>query len=227
VPSSSKISAKIRALRPIAALSALLVAAAAGCAKDPAKDRAATAGKDGGAAVQLWPANAPSKTWNATQIDWLGFDEGVRRATQENKPILLVVYTTWCPHCRNYSHVFDDPRVVDRARDFVMVKVDSDAEPHVAGRYARDGGYIPRTYFLAPDGTAYVDLANDVLSEFPPGIETETLAIYSLVDSIAMNIPSVKRVKFLIQGQEVETLDGHADLTVAFAPDPTRIKSGP
>jgi hypothetical protein len=33
------------------------------------------------------------------------------------------------------------------------------------------------------------------------------------------NIPSVKRVKFLIQGQEVETLDGHVDLTEAFVPD--------
>ncbi len=78
----------------------------------------------------------------------------MRRATQQNKPILLVVYTTWCPHCRNFSHVFDDARVVAHARDFVMVRIDSDAQPDVAGKYARDGGYIPRTYFLAPDGTA-------------------------------------------------------------------------
>jgi germination protein M len=84
-----------------------------------------------------------------------------------------------------------------------------------------------RAVFLSPDGTAYVDLANDVRNEFPAGIQTETLAIYSLVNSITMNIPSVKRVQFLIQGQEVETLDGHADLTTAFAPDPSRIKSGP
>jgi len=84
-----------------------------------------------------------------------------------------------------------------------------------------------RAVFLAPDGTAYVDLSNDVLNEFAPGIQTETLAIYSLVNSIAKNIPSVKQVQFLIQGQEVETLDGHADLTAAFIPDLSRIKSGP
>jgi hypothetical protein len=37
----------------------------------------------------------------------------------------------------------------------------------------------------------------------------------------------VKRVQFLIQGQEVETLDGHADLTAAYTPDLSRVKSNP
>ena len=81
--------------------------------------------------------------------------------------------------------------------------------------------------FIATDGTAYVDLSNDFLSDFDPGIQTETLAIYSIVNSITVNIPSVKRVQFLIQGQEVETLDGHADLTAAFTPDLARVKSTP
>jgi hypothetical protein len=112
---------------------------------------------------------------------------------------------------------------VDRVRQVVLALAEGS---HQGLRRVLPASVGVRAVFLAPDGTAYVDLANDVLSEFPPGIETETLAIYSIVDSITMNIPSVKRVKFLIQGQEVETLDGHADLTAAFAPDPTRIKSG-
>jgi spore germination protein GerM len=84
-----------------------------------------------------------------------------------------------------------------------------------------------RAVFLASEGTAYVDLSNDLLSSISPGIETESLSVYSIVDSITTNIPSVKRVKILIQGQEVETLEGHADLTDAIVPDPTLIKSGP
>jgi hypothetical protein len=84
-----------------------------------------------------------------------------------------------------------------------------------------------RAVFLATDGTAYVDLSNDILSDFEPGIQSETLAIYSIVNSITSNIPSVKRVQFLIQGQEVETLDGHADLTAAYTPDLSRVKSSP
>ncbi len=84
-----------------------------------------------------------------------------------------------------------------------------------------------RAVFLAPDGTAYVDLSNSVLAEFTPGIGSETLAVYSIVNSLASNVPSVKKVKILIQGQEVETLDGHADLAEAFVPDPSRNVSGP
>jgi spore germination protein GerM len=84
-----------------------------------------------------------------------------------------------------------------------------------------------RAVFLTSDGTAYVDLSNDLLSSINPGIETESLSVYSIVDSISTNIPSVKRVKILIQGQEVDTLEGHADLTDAIVPDPMLIKSGP
>jgi hypothetical protein len=84
-----------------------------------------------------------------------------------------------------------------------------------------------RAVFLTSDGTAYVDLSNDLLSGINPGIESESLSVYSMVDSITANIPSVKRVKILIQGQEVETLEGHADLSEAFVPDPTLSKAGP
>lgn len=84
-----------------------------------------------------------------------------------------------------------------------------------------------RGVFLTRDGAVYLDLSSDIMGDFEPGIESETLAIYSVVDSITANIPSVKTVQFLIRGQEVETLDGHADLTSAFTPDLTRIKSTP
>lgn len=76
-----------------------------------------------------------------------------------------------------------------------------------------------RAVFLAPDGTAIVDLSQEALADFQPGIESENLAIYSIVDSLCANIPQVKEVKFLVQGQEVQTLDGHIDLTGNFAPE--------
>lgn len=77
-----------------------------------------------------------------------------------------------------------------------------------------------RAVFLAPDGTAYLDFSNSALGLFAPGIGSERLAVYSVVDTLAANIPAVKQVRFLIQGQEVETLNGHVDLTAAFSPDP-------
>lgn len=82
-----------------------------------------------------------------------------------------------------------------------------------------------RAVFLTPDGTAYLDFSSNALSLFSPGIQSETLALYSIVNSLAANIPSVHRVKILVQGQEVETLNGHADLGEVFTPDIARNKS--
>jgi hypothetical protein len=91
--------------------------------------------------------------WNAGEVEWLSFDVATQRARADQSPICLVVYTSWCPHCRNFSHVFEDPRVVERAKRFRMVRVDADQEPAIAGRFVPDGAYIPRTFFLSSDGT--------------------------------------------------------------------------
>lgn len=79
-----------------------------------------------------------------------------------------------------------------------------------------------RAVFLTPDGTAYLDFSSNALSLFSPGIQSETLAIYSIVNSLSANIPSVHKVRILVQGQEVETLNGHADLSEVFSPDLAR-----
>jgi hypothetical protein len=133
-----------------------------------------------------------------------------------------------------YFPALNEGKIIAETRSVTWAQADTDRVRQVVlalaeGSHQGYGRVLPapttvRAVFLAADGTAYVDLANDVLSDFTPGIQSETLAIYSMVNSITSNIPSVKRVKFLIQGQEVETLDGHADLTAAFSPDPTRVK---
>jgi len=113
---------------------------------------------------------------------------------------------------------------VDRVRQVVLALAEGS---HQGYGHTISPSTTVRAVFLTADGTAYIDFSNDILNDFESGIETETLTIYSLVDSITTNIPSVKRVQFLIQGQEVETLDGHADLTAAYTPDLSRIKSTP
>jgi hypothetical protein len=84
-----------------------------------------------------------------------------------------------------------------------------------------------RAVFLAPDGTVLLDLSNQALTEFSPGIESEVLAVYSIVNSLAANIRSVKRVKILVQGQEVDTLDGHVDLSGYFVPTASPLAAAP
>jgi len=99
----------------------------------------------------------------STEIQWMSYDDGLARATAEDKPMMVVIYTGWCTHCRNYRReVLADPRVIQESEQFVMVRVNQDDEPTVAHRLAPDGRYIPRTIFLGPDGTiAEVDAGRD------------------------------------------------------------------
>ena len=91
--------------------------------------------------------------WNDQQIAWKSYQDGLALAKKEHKPICLIFYTEWCPHCRNYSGVFHDPKVVEEAKQFVMIRLDKDKNAELSKKYAPDGEYIPRTYFLKPDGT--------------------------------------------------------------------------
>ena len=103
-------------------------------------------------------AAAAAETWNAAQIDWQPYEAGLARAKAQNKPVCLIFSATWCSHCRAYSHVFEDARVVARAKQLVMIHLDADADSTLASQYTRDGGYVPRTFFLAPDGTLDPDI---------------------------------------------------------------------
>ncbi len=86
--------------------------------------------------------------WNPKQIDWKSWDDGLTLAKKQHKPICLILFTTWCEHCKNYSHVFGDVRLVMMARSFVMVRADADKEVTLAKKYSPDGEYVPRTFIL-------------------------------------------------------------------------------
>ena len=90
--------------------------------------------------------------WNDKGISWQAYDAGLAKAKQDKKPVMLVVFTEWCPHCTNYSKLFHDAAVVEKSREFVMVRVDKDKQPEISKQNAPDGEYIPRTYFLSSDG---------------------------------------------------------------------------
>ncbi len=67
-------------------------------------------------------------------------------------------------------------------------------------------------------GTAYVDFSRDVRTQFPGGAWTETLAIYSVVNTLTEDFPNIKRVQILIDGNVENSLAGHIDITKPFAP---------
>jgi thiol-disulfide isomerase/thioredoxin len=91
--------------------------------------------------------------WNDQEIKWRTYDDGLAEAKKSKKPVMLIFFTEWCPHCKNYSGVFHDPKVVAKSKDFVMIRLDADKNKELSEKYAVDGSYIPRTYFLASNGT--------------------------------------------------------------------------
>ncbi len=68
------------------------------------------------------------------------------------------------------------------------------------------------SFFITDDKKAYVDL--NITPQMVTHMDTraELLAIYSLVNSLTVNIPKIKMVKILIQGKDALTLAGHIDL---------------
>ena len=97
-------------------------------------------------------ARAGVEDWNDAQIKWMSYDDGLKAAKETHRPICLIFYTTWCPHCANYSKVFSNADVVKKAQSFVMIRLDKDKNDTVSAQYKPDGDYIPRTYFLSADG---------------------------------------------------------------------------
>lgn len=68
-------------------------------------------------------------------------------------------------------------------------------------------------------GTAVIDLGAAVVEGLPKGSSAEMSAVYSMVNTITFNFPTIKRVQFLVEGQNVSTLDGHLDLSKPLEPN--------
>ncbi len=71
-----------------------------------------------------------------------------------------------------------------------------------------------RTVYMLPEGICYVDLTPGVAENHPGGIKSELLSIYSIVNSLVLNVTEIEAVKILINGDESMTLAGHIDLQI-------------
>ena len=112
--------------------------------------------------------------------------------------------------------------VTDQARQIVSELI---AGPH-------DDGLLPTIprgtsvlgVFLDRHGTLYLDLSGELASLHPGGSDGELATIYSLVDSLTYNLPEVKRVRFLVGGEERDTLKDHIDLRRSFLKDMSLVR---
>lgn len=87
------------------------------------------------------------------------------------------------------------------------------------GEYMKPGSPHPigagsdiRQVYLMDDGTAIVDTNAAFADAHPSGVLAEELTVASIVMTLNANDNKISRVKILVNGQERETLAGHADL---------------
>jgi len=112
------------------------------------------------------------------------------------------------PHEQVYP---DDPILLGKTILQALIK---GPEQGLSPTIPQDTGL--RTFYIADDGIAYVDLTENIQTNHPGGTSTELITLYSIVNSLALNIPSVKQVKILINGKESMTLAGHIDIRNPF-----------
>ena len=83
--------------------------------------------------------------------------------------------------------------------------------PHPIG----DGSDVKDVYLLNGD-TLIVDWNAPFADAHRSGILVEDLTILSVAQTLAVNMPDIKQIKFLVDGKERDTLAGHADLRQTY-----------
>jgi spore germination protein GerM len=73
-------------------------------------------------------------------------------------------------------------------------------------------------------GVAKVNFNLALPRDHPGGSTAEMMTVYSIVNSLALNFPQIKRVQFLIDGRPIETIAGHISLKQPVSPKPDLIK---
>lgn len=63
--------------------------------------------------------------------------------------------------------------------------------------------------YITQNKTAFVDFSREIRENHPGGSQMEYLTVYSIVNSLVLNIQEIEKVKILVEGQEAETLAGH------------------
>jgi spore germination protein GerM len=98
---------------------------------------------------------------------------------------------------------------VNQARTIVAAQLAPPAAPLVS---AIPPGATLRAVFVTEQGEAYVDVSQEFQSAHTGGSTNELLSVYTLVNALTVNLPTITSVQLLVNGKEIDTLAGHVDL---------------
>lgn len=111
---------------------------------DAGEGSASASPAQGGAVVAQ--VKAPTAiAWEPT------FEQAMKRARIEGKPVMVDFYTDWCGACKFLDkNIYTDQQVIGETAKWISVKVNAEQRPDVAGSYGVTS--YPTIAFLQADG---------------------------------------------------------------------------
>ncbi|UCH97525.1 MAG: GerMN domain-containing protein [Candidatus Aminicenantes bacterium] len=82
-----------------------------------------------------------------------------------------------------------------------------------------EGVELRTIYLVEKQNMVVVDFTEELIHNFPSGTASELEFIYFIVNNICYNFKEIEKVKFLIDGNEYQTLSGHIDMEHPFYPN--------
>jgi len=77
---------------------------------------------------------------------------------------------------------------------------------------------------LDDKGIARVNFSRALSKDHPGGSSAELMTVYSVVNTLIINFPVIKRVQFLVEGKEIESITGHLSLSRPIASKPDLVR---
>jgi len=140
------------------------------------------------------PISTPTDVSTSAQIFWVS-------ATQ---PDQLAPVTVQLPLSADPAH---------RAKQLITALI---ADPPTPAQRTLPAGATLLNFYFLPNGQAVADFSDELSTEMPSGILSEWLAVSSITETLAANVPQITQVKILVHGRELDTLAGHVDMTDFF-----------
>ncbi len=100
--------------------------------------------------------------------------------------------------------------VVEQAR--AILEAQFSAKPPESLTVTIPEGTGVRGLYVSSQNDVFVDLEPTVRSKHPGGSMQELLTVYTIVNALLTNLPTLQQVQILIDGREADTLAGHVDL---------------
>lgn len=140
------------------------------------------------------PISTPTDVTTSAQLFWIS-------AAQTDQ---LAPVTVQLPLSADPAH---------RAKQLITALIDNPPTP--AQRTLPAGATLLNFYVLS-NGQAVADFSDELSTEMPSGILSEWLAVSSIAQTLAANVPQITQLKILVHGRELDTLAGHVDITDFF-----------